>query len=102
MPTPATTWINTDFNGFLEPGLLCLAHAETVRDESGREVVLSEGMIVTAFDLDADDEGKPDRILATGKVERSPSYAQCRGSVWSLRVDDAGVQWESQLKKKRV
>jgi len=98
MPTPASTWISTDFNGFLEPGLLCLAHTETVRDESGSEVKLTEGMIVTAFDLDADHQGRPDRILVTGTVERSPAYAQCRGSIWSLRVDGAGVQWESELK----
>jgi hypothetical protein len=37
MVTAANSWISTDFNGFLEPGLLCLAHSETVRDESGRE-----------------------------------------------------------------
>jgi hypothetical protein len=97
MTTPADTWICTDFNGFLEPGLLCLAHSEAVKDASDRTVVLREGMVVTAFDLDADDDGKPDRILATGTVERSPEYAQCRGSVWSLRVDSVGVQWESKL-----
>ena len=97
MPTPANSWINTDFNGFLEPGLLCLAHSETAKDVSGREVRLYEGMVVTAFDLDSDDQGRPDRILATGTVERSPDFAACRGSVWCLRVDAAGVQWESEL-----
>jgi hypothetical protein len=64
-------------------------------------VKLSEGMVVTAFDLDADDQGRPDRILVTGVVERSPEYAKCRGSVWCLRVDIAGVQWESELKRQR-
>ena len=96
MPTPANSWINTDFNGFLEPGLLCLAHSETVRDESGREVKLAAGMVVTVFDFDADDQGQPDRIMVTGVVERSPDYAKCRGSVWCVRVDSAGVQWESE------
>jgi hypothetical protein len=45
MTTPGSSWINTDFNGFLEPGLLRLAHSETVRDQSGREVKLSEGIV---------------------------------------------------------
>ena len=97
MPLPPDTWIRTDFNGFLERGLLCLAHSETANDASGRTVTLHEGMTVTAFDDDSDDNGNPDRILVTGTVERSPEYAQCRGSVWSLRVDARGVQWESQL-----
>ena len=97
MPLPPDTWISTDFNGFLERDLLCLSHSETAQDASGRTVTLKEGMVVTAFDLDADDSGNPDRILVTGTVERSPAYAQCRGSVWCLRVDSHGVQWESQL-----
>jgi len=97
MPTTPDAWISTDFNGFLEPGLLCLSHEETAVDVSGRKVNLVEGMVVTAFDFDADENGRPDRILVTGTVERSPKYAQCGGSVWSVRVDAAGVQWESQL-----
>ena len=95
--TPKDKWIETDFNGILEPGLLCLAHSDTVVDAAGITVALRSGMLVTAFDLDADEEGKPDRILATGVVEASPHYARCRSSKWCLRVDEAGVQWESQL-----
>lgn len=97
MPTQPDTWIRTDFNGFLERGLLCLAHSESATDALGRTVILCEGMTVTAFDDDSDENGMPDRILVTGTVERSPEYAQCRGSVWSLRVDIHGVQWQSQL-----
>lgn len=97
MPTPKETWIQTDFNGFLERDLLCLAHADTVTNLSGQTVTLVAGMLVTAFDLDADENGNPDNILVTGRVEPSPGYAQCRGSKWSVRIDDSGVQWESEL-----
>ena len=97
MPTPKDNWIQTDFNGFLEPGLLCLAHSNSVEDVSGRRVALKAGMLVTAFDDDADENGNHDRILVTGLIESSPDYAQCRGSKWPIRVDDQGVQWESQL-----
>lgn len=97
MPKPKDTWIQTDFNGFLESDLLCLAHSDTVSDVSGRTVQLKSGMTVTAFDLDEDEDGSPDRMLVTGRVEPSPEYAKCRGSKWSVRVDSAGVQWESQL-----
>ena len=97
MPTPKNAWIETDFNGFLAPDLLCLAHSETVIDASGKTVKLEAGVVVTAYDYDADDDGNPDRILVTGTIERSPEFARCRGSVWSVRVDNSGVQWESQL-----
>ena len=97
MPTPKETWIQADFNGFLDRDLLCLAHSDTVTNMSGESVTLAPGMLVTAFDLDADENGNPDNILVTGRIEASPDWAQCRGSRWSVRVDESGVQWESEL-----
>jgi len=78
--------------------LLCLAHEDSVEDISGRIVQLHPGMTITAFDNDAGEDGNPDKILATGVVEKSPNYAQCRGSKWALRINEAGIQWESELK----
>jgi hypothetical protein len=87
-----------DFNGLFENGkLLCLSHNETCRDESGVEIHLQAGMIVTAFDEDADEHGVRDDLLATGVVERSPDWLQCRGSKWCLRVDKNGIRSQSEL-----
>lgn len=96
---PKDQWIQTDFNGILESGLLCLAHTDVVNDVSGREIVLKTGMVVTAFDLDGDENGDPDNIFASGIVEPSPDYARCNGSRWSLRIDSAGIRWESDLSR---
>ena len=76
---------------------MCLAHDNVVTNITGQEVHLKAGMVVTAYDEDADEEGKPDKILATGVVEPSPEFAQCRGSIWALRVNESGVQSESKL-----
>jgi len=87
-----------DFNGLLEPGLLCLSHGDTCRNEAGEVITLRSGLIVTAFDHDADDNGQRDDLFATGTVEPSPEYARCRGSRWSLRIDHNGIRHESDLK----
>ena|SRR5687768_14129740 len=94
---PESTWVSADFNGILEPNLLCLAHADTVSDQSGRLIALRAGLELTAFDLDADDQDRPDNILASGVVEPSPEYAQCRGSRWALRIDANGIRHQSDL-----
>ena len=83
-----------DFNGLLEDGLLCLAHADTVTDQAGRAIPLRPGLALTAFEPDQDDDGRPADLVASGVVERSPAWARCRGSVWSLRIDAAGIRHE--------
>ena len=54
MLTHRNTWIRADFNGFLEPTLRCLVHAEVVVNEEGQAITLSEGMTITVFDDDAE------------------------------------------------
>jgi hypothetical protein len=95
---PKAEWVVGDFNGMLEKDLLCLSHGPTVRTEDGRMLELSAGMRLTAFDQDADDLGNRDDIFASGIVEASPDYAQCRGSIWSLRIDSDGIRHESDMR----
>jgi hypothetical protein len=54
-------------------------------------------MTLTAFDDDTDEQGRPDRIVATGVVERSPDWLQCHGSRWVLRIDSSGIRHASEL-----
>lgn len=95
---PKTEWVVGDFNGMLERDLLCLSHSDNARSADGRSIALSAGMRLTAFDEDADELGDRDDIFASGIVEVSPDYAQCRGSVWSLRIDSDGIRHESDIK----
>jgi hypothetical protein len=83
-----------DFNG-LFGDVLCLTHRETATSEGGEQVVLRDGMRVLAFDEDADADGDPDRIIATGTVARPPDWLPHRGSRWVLLLDERGVRHES-------
>jgi len=86
-----------DFNG-LFGDILCLSHKDTSIDETGAEVQLRAGMVVTAYDEDLDEHGRRDDIIASGVVEPSPEALRCRGSKWVLRIDENGVRHESELK----
>jgi len=86
--------VRGDFNG-LFGNVLCLSHGDTCKDESGADVVLHDGMVVTAFDEDTDDLGERDDLIATGTVKPSPDWLACRGSRWVLEINADGVQHES-------
>ena len=92
----ATPKLRADFNGLFSE-LLCLSHTDTSVDADGATVALSAGMSVVAFDLDADDTGKPDNLIASGVVEPSPDWLSCRGSKWVLRIDSNGVRHQSEI-----
>jgi hypothetical protein len=92
------TKVRVDFNG-LFGDLLCLSHEETCVDGSGNLIPSRAGMVLTAFDEDADEHGNRDDLIATGTVEVSPPWLQCRGSKWVLRIDENGVRHESETRK---
>jgi hypothetical protein len=91
--------LRADFNG-LFGNILCLSHEDFCLDEEGAAVALRAGMNVTAFELDSED-GKPDNLIASGTVEPSPEWLQCRGSKWVLRIDENGVRHESDIACRR-
>ena len=93
-----------DFNGVWsdESGLLlCLSHGDSCKDEFGNEVVLEVGMKLTAFDEDRDENDKRDDLVANGIVENSPTWLQCKGSKWVLRLNEYGICHESELPVKQ-
>jgi hypothetical protein len=92
-----------DFNGLFSDGqLLCLSHRDTSVDEEGKDVVLCQGMLVTAFMEDSDENGNRDYLIASGRVEPPPEWLQCRGSRWVLIVDQNGVRHESDLRNDQI
>lgn len=87
--------VYADFNGIFGD-ILCLSHENTGKDEFGNAVSFCEGMSITAFDLDADENGNRDDLIASGNVESSPDWLTCHGSKWILRIDENGVYHESE------
>ncbi len=86
-----------DFNGLFGE-LLCLSHKDTCEDSRGNLLTLKAGLALTAFDEDVDEHGNRDDLIASGIVEQSPSWLQCSGSRWVLRIDRNGVRHESDLR----
>lgn len=91
------TKLKADFNGLFSEGILCLSHGDACLDEFDNEVVLKAGMVATAFDLDSDEHGQSDNLIASGIVEPSPDWLQCNGSKWVLKIDKNGVRHESDV-----
>ena len=89
--------LRADVNGFFGT-ILCLSHEDTCIDEAGETIKLEAGMVVTAFDEDANERGERDDLVASGVVEPAPESLRCRGSKWVLRIDGAGVRSESELR----
>ena len=77
--------------------MLCLSHEDICLTEDGTKISLQAGMKVTVFDMDADENGNRDDLIANGVVEPSPDWLRCRGSKWILRIDENGVYHESDL-----
>lgn len=86
--------VRADFNGIFGE-ILCLSHEDFGLSKDGTKVNLIEGMKITAFDEDADENGNPDDLIANGIVEPSPDWLKCGGSKWVLRIDENGVYHES-------
>jgi hypothetical protein len=96
MTESKTKRVRADFNGLFGE-LLCLSHKDTCEDMDGNLVTLQTGMVLTAFDEDADEQGNRDDLIASGIVEPSPQWLRCNGSRWALRIDSHGVRHESDL-----
>ena len=86
--------VRADFNG-LFGDTLCLSHEDTCLDENGTVLHLHEGLTLTAFD----ENGNRDDLLAHGVVEPAPAWLQCNGSKWVLKIDERGVNHESDLQR---
>jgi hypothetical protein len=92
--------LKADFNG-LFGDVLCLSHSDTAVDEKGTNVVLESGIFITVFDEDLDRNGSRDDLIASGTVEPSPDWLQCKGSRWVLKIDQHGVRRESDLRSSK-
>ena len=88
--------VRADFNGLFGE-ILCLSHQDTVVDSAGNTVELHEGMFLTAYDEDLDENGNRDDLLASGIVEHAPPSLAYHGSRWVLRIDEHGVCNESDV-----
>jgi hypothetical protein len=78
----ATPKVYADFQNLDDSNRLRLTCAGTRRDLDRQNVTLQDGMVLTFYTDDADDQGRPDELLAEGVVHYD-AEAQC----WVAEVD---------------
>ena len=86
-----------DFNELLAPDLVLLSQHDTKRDTNGNMVHLHEGLAVSIFSDDADANGKPDNLVASGIVERNSNEGWAKHVKWCCRISAEGIRHESDL-----
>ena len=84
-----------DFNEMLAPDLVLLSRRDAKPDANGEMIHLYEGLAVSIFSDDVDDQGQPDNLVAVGVVERN----QVSSSIGSL-VLFVAVVWLGSAKGK--
>jgi hypothetical protein len=85
-----------DFNEMVEPDLVLLSWQNTKSDSSGQTVHLREGLEVSIYMDDLDAAGKPDKLIATGIVERNPGGNWADHVMWCCRILPPGIRHESE------
>jgi hypothetical protein len=90
-------WFRVDFNEMVDRDLVLLAQEDLRLDSSGGLVTLAEGMAVIVFEPDEDEDGKPDRLIARGIVERNLEGGWTAAAKWSCRIDEDGIRHESEI-----
>lgn len=89
--------IRVDFNEIVEENLILLSAVDTKCDSEGNVVELSEGLKVSIYDVDCDESGNPDNLVASGVVERNCSKGWSAHVRWCCRIDDNGIRHTSEV-----
>jgi hypothetical protein len=90
MKPMATPKVYADFQNLDDDNRLRLTCAGTLEDLEGQGIQLREGLVLTFYTDDADDEGRPDELLAEGVVH----YAQDQ-NCWVAAVNWSALRHAS-------
>lgn len=88
--------VYADFNNLDDCNRLRLTCAGTVKDLAHQGIQLREGLALTFYTDDADDQGQPDELLVEGTVhydeaERAWSAVVDWSAVWHASAEPQGV-----------
>lgn len=100
-PDSSTPMFCVDFNELLAEDLVLLSVDDYKIDASGSPVQLYEGLEVSIFQEDVDNEGKPDNLVGRGIVERNRDEAGWAKHVkWCCRISREGIKQKSNIETK--
>jgi hypothetical protein len=86
----ASPRVYADFQNVDDENRLRLTCTGTRRDLERQGIELHEGMVLTLYTDDADDEGRPDELLAEGVVQYDKA-----GACWVAAIDWQAVRHAS-------
>ncbi|WP_083437991.1 hypothetical protein [Caldimonas brevitalea] len=89
--------LHVDFNEMVESDLVLLSAGDVKLDSRGEAILLRQGLEVMVYEDDSDERGRPDRLVATGVVERNRSTGWGAHVRWCCRIDGGGIRHESEL-----
>lgn len=81
-----------DFNEMVEKDLVLLSQQHERADIEGDVVPLVEGMLVRVCELDKDEAGGNDWLVADGRVEASVVGGWSGRAKWCCRLDARGIR----------
>src|SRR5712691_8872488 len=86
-----TPRVYADFQNLDDANRLRLTCAGTLQDLQRQGVQLQEGLILTFYSDDADDQGQPDELRAEGVV-----YYDAAGQCWVATIDWTAIRHASE------
>lgn len=94
--------VRVDFNEMVENNLVLLCKEDIKIDCHDKPVQLSEGLKIEVFEVDSDEDGVPDFLIATGVVELNRLDDWSSHVKWCCRIDEGGINYESEIVKKHT
>lgn len=92
--------IYVDFNELVNENTVLLSKNDTTADSDGNIITFYEGMPVSIYSDDVDDNGEEDNLFAEGiavKIDLS-AYGNWKNIKWCCCIDENGIIHESKLK----
>lgn len=93
--------IYVDFNEMVDCNIVLLSADDTKIDSQGNKITFYEGMPVSIYSDDVDQDGKADNLIAEGTAIRLDlsQYPAWKHVKWCCRIDEKGIMNESDLQK---
>lgn len=90
-----------DFNEMVDADTVLLSVEDTKVDASGVPVRLYEGLLISVYMTDLDENGHPDNLIANGIAVRNVSSGWASHVKWCCRIDSDGVRPQSEVDGKK-
>lgn len=88
-----------DFNEMVDADTVLLSVDDSKKDASGVVVLLREGMLVSIYMDDHDENGAIDNLVAQGVVVRNSRTDWSAHVKWCCRIDGNGIRAQSEVDK---